>query len=130
MKTIVPSCLLMWISVSFALTPTLHAQAVSIATVTGRVTDDQGAVLPGAQIKITNVCCASPVKQGKNWRAFFCTQWLTSRFLRNNREETGAGDFLSACRRPFVFCAGVGVSRFVPDDSSNEAAANLVKRML
>jgi hypothetical protein len=33
----------------------LHAQAVSTATVTGRVTDEQGAVLSGAQIKVTGV---------------------------------------------------------------------------
>ena len=31
--------------------PSLHAQAVSIASVTGRVTDQQGAVLTGTQIK-------------------------------------------------------------------------------
>jgi len=35
--------------------PPLHAQAVSIATVTGRVTDDQGAIVPGANIKITKI---------------------------------------------------------------------------
>ena len=35
--------------------PALHAQAVSNATVTGLVTDQQGAVLSGAQIKITGV---------------------------------------------------------------------------
>jgi hypothetical protein len=35
--------------------PALHAQAVSIATVTGHVTDDQGAVLAGAQIRFTGV---------------------------------------------------------------------------
>jgi hypothetical protein len=35
--------------------PALHAQAVSIASVTGRVTDDQGALVPGAQIKMTAV---------------------------------------------------------------------------
>src|SRR5579872_2447037 len=41
--------------VALALTPSLHAQAVSIATVTGRVTDQQGAVLTGAQITFTGV---------------------------------------------------------------------------
>lgn len=35
--------------------PALHAQAVSIATVTGRVTDEQGAIVPGAKIKITKI---------------------------------------------------------------------------
>src|SRR5215469_15393989 len=35
--------------------PPLHAQAVSIATVTGRVTDEQGAIVPGANIKITRI---------------------------------------------------------------------------
>ena len=43
------------IFLAFAIAPALHAQAVSIATVTGRVTDQQGAVLTGAQIKITGV---------------------------------------------------------------------------
>src|SRR5436305_6277553 len=33
----------------------LHAQAVSIATVTGHVADEQGAAMPGAQIKISAV---------------------------------------------------------------------------
>jgi Carboxypeptidase regulatory-like domain len=33
--------------------PALHAQAVSIASVTGQVTDSSGAVLPGAQITMT-----------------------------------------------------------------------------
>ena len=36
-------------------TPLLHAQAVSNATVTGRVTDQEGAVLSGAQVKIHGV---------------------------------------------------------------------------
>ncbi len=35
--------------------PGLYAQAVSIATVTGRVTDEQGALVTGAQIKISGV---------------------------------------------------------------------------
>ena len=35
--------------------PSLNAQAVSIASVTGRVTDPSGAVLPGAQVKMTAV---------------------------------------------------------------------------
>ena len=35
--------------------PALHAQAVSIATVTGRVMDEQGALVSGAQIVITGV---------------------------------------------------------------------------
>jgi hypothetical protein len=35
--------------------PGLHAQAVSIATVTGRVTDEQGAIVPGASIRITRI---------------------------------------------------------------------------
>ena len=35
--------------------PPLRAQAVSIATVTGRVTDEQGAIVPGANIKITKI---------------------------------------------------------------------------
>src|SRR5450755_2005598 len=35
--------------------PAMHAQAVSIASVTGRVTDDLGALVPGAQIKMTAV---------------------------------------------------------------------------
>ena len=35
--------------------PALYAQAVSIATVTGRVTDEQGALVTGAQIKINGV---------------------------------------------------------------------------
>jgi hypothetical protein len=33
----------------------LHAQAVSIASVTGRVVDEQGAVVSGAQIRMTGV---------------------------------------------------------------------------
>src|SRR5215831_17592027 len=33
----------------------LNAQAVSIATLTGRVTDEQGALVPGAQIRMTAV---------------------------------------------------------------------------
>jgi len=36
-------------------TPALHAQAVSIASVTGHVTDAQGALVAGAQIKMTGV---------------------------------------------------------------------------
>jgi len=36
-------------------TPALHAQAVSIATVTGRVVDEQGAIVTGAQIRMTGV---------------------------------------------------------------------------
>src|SRR2546427_11496541 len=35
--------------------PALYGQAVSNATVTGRVTDEQGAVVPGARIQITAV---------------------------------------------------------------------------
>ena len=35
--------------------PNLKAQAVSAATVTGRVTDQEGAVLSGAQVRITGV---------------------------------------------------------------------------
>src|SRR5689334_6842809 len=35
--------------------PALHAQAVSIATVTGRVIDEQGALVVGAQIKVTAI---------------------------------------------------------------------------
>ncbi|HEY4048209.1 MAG TPA: carboxypeptidase regulatory-like domain-containing protein [Acidobacteriaceae bacterium] len=35
--------------------PTLHAQAVSIASVTGRVTDPSGAIVPNAQVQITAV---------------------------------------------------------------------------
>lgn len=36
-------------------TPALYAQAVSIAGVTGRVSDAQGAAMPGAQVKMTAV---------------------------------------------------------------------------
>lgn len=35
--------------------PALHAQAVSIASVTGRVLDEQGAVVSGAQIRMIGV---------------------------------------------------------------------------
>src|ERR1039457_5799940 len=35
--------------------PALHAQAASSASVTGRVTDDQGALVPAADIKMTAV---------------------------------------------------------------------------
>jgi hypothetical protein len=35
--------------------PALHAQAVSIASVTGRVIDEQGAVVAGAQIRMSGV---------------------------------------------------------------------------
>src|SRR5438445_761815 len=35
--------------------PPLYGQAVSIATVTGRVADQQGALVLGAEIRITNV---------------------------------------------------------------------------
>ncbi len=35
--------------------PAMHAQAVSIASVTGRVADAQGALMSGAQIKMTGV---------------------------------------------------------------------------
>src|SRR6266568_4738142 len=35
--------------------PALHAQAVSMATVTGRVTDQSGALVTGAQIGITAI---------------------------------------------------------------------------
>src|SRR6266568_2870846 len=38
---------------SLATAPALRAQAVSVATVTGRVTDQQGALVPSAEIKIT-----------------------------------------------------------------------------
>ena len=37
------------------LAPALRAQAVSTATVTGRATDEQGALVTGAQIKLTGV---------------------------------------------------------------------------
>ena len=37
------------------LTPALHAQAVSIASVTGRVTDERAASVPGASIRVTSV---------------------------------------------------------------------------
>jgi hypothetical protein len=36
-------------------TPALHAQAVSIASVTGRIVDAQGALVTGAQVKMTGV---------------------------------------------------------------------------
>ena len=38
----------------FGLAPYLKPQAVSIASITGRVVDEQGAVLPGAQIKLAD----------------------------------------------------------------------------
>jgi len=41
--------------VTLGTAPPLHAQAVSIATVTGRVTDQQGAVVTGAQIAVTGL---------------------------------------------------------------------------
>jgi Carboxypeptidase regulatory-like domain len=37
------------------LTPNPHAQAISIASVTGRGVDEQGALISGAQIKMTAV---------------------------------------------------------------------------
>src|SRR5690348_1663168 len=44
------------VALSLVLLPAaLHAQAVSIASVTGRVIDEQGAVVSGAQIKMTGV---------------------------------------------------------------------------
>jgi len=43
------------LTIVLGLAPALYAQAVSIATVTGRVTDEQGALVSGAQIKITGV---------------------------------------------------------------------------
>jgi hypothetical protein len=44
----------------------LHAQAVSIATVTGRVTDQQGALLVGAEIKVTGVDTGTVHKAATN----------------------------------------------------------------
>ncbi len=41
--------------VVFGSASSLYAQAVSIAAVTGRVTDEQGAIVVGAQIKVTGV---------------------------------------------------------------------------
>ena len=41
--------------VALVATPSLFAQAVSIASVTGRVTDEQGALVAGAQIRMTGV---------------------------------------------------------------------------
>ncbi|HXJ37756.1 MAG TPA: TonB-dependent receptor, partial [Bryobacteraceae bacterium] len=38
---------------TFGVAPSLNAQAVSIASITGRVTDDQGASVAGAQIRVT-----------------------------------------------------------------------------
>src|SRR5438445_498636 len=51
--TAVSTLLLTFIALGNA--PALHAQAVSIATITGRVTDQSGAVVTGAQIGITAV---------------------------------------------------------------------------
>src|SRR5712692_8115860 len=45
--------LLAFVALEYA--PALHAQAVSNATVTGRVTDQQGALVAGAEIKVTGV---------------------------------------------------------------------------
>src|SRR5205085_6474333 len=42
-------------SLLLALTPVLYGQAVSTAAVTGRVTDEQGALIAGARIQITGV---------------------------------------------------------------------------
>src|SRR5690242_20167987 len=46
--------------------PMLHAQAVSIATVTGRVTDEQGAVVPNARIQITGLNTRSVYNAASN----------------------------------------------------------------
>jgi len=53
-NTIFRAILLMIVLVA-AISPALHAQAVSIATVTGRVVDEQGAIVVGAEIRITGV---------------------------------------------------------------------------
>ncbi len=53
-STFVVSSLIL-ICVGLGITPNLSAQAVSNATVTGRVTDQEDAVLSGAQVKITGL---------------------------------------------------------------------------
>jgi hypothetical protein len=50
-----PVFLSLLLILALGIAPSLDAQAVSIATVTGRVTDEQGALVTGAQIKITGV---------------------------------------------------------------------------
>ena len=55
LRTIVAVGSLLLTFVVLANPPALDAQAVSIASVTGRVTDEQGALVAGAQIKMTAV---------------------------------------------------------------------------
>ena len=54
-KSVITASSLLLAFVVLGSTPVLHAQAVSIASVTGHVTDAQGALVAGAQIKMTGV---------------------------------------------------------------------------
>ena len=49
------ACIVLLAFVAFVAAPALRGQAVSIASVTGRVTDEQGALVAGAQIRMTGV---------------------------------------------------------------------------
>lgn len=61
--------------------PTLPSQAVSIASVSGRVTDTSGAVLPGAEITMTavdtNVTRAAVADANGNYDFPVCPLGLT-----------------------------------------------------
>ncbi len=48
-------CILLLAFVIFATAPVLYGQAVSVATVTGRIVDPQGAVVGGASVKLISV---------------------------------------------------------------------------
>lgn len=54
-KSFVAATSLLLAIVAIATTANIHAQAVSIASITGRVTDPSGAVIGGAQVKVTAV---------------------------------------------------------------------------
>jgi hypothetical protein len=54
-KKFVVTCTILLAVLAFTNTPPIHSQAVSIASVTGRIVDPSGAVVVGAQVKITAV---------------------------------------------------------------------------
>ena len=50
-----PNALLALSVLAFGLAPAVRAQAVSNASITGRISDEQGSLLPGAHVKLLGV---------------------------------------------------------------------------
>jgi hypothetical protein len=83
--------ILIFLAIFGASTPTLFAQGTDLGTIAGTVTDSSGAVVPNAQVQITNLATAQVYKFTTNGRGAFQAPAMLAGHYQASVTATGFG---------------------------------------